>query len=93
MSGGFVRLVGVIAAILVASSARAQEFCAPTADPCVLTASLDVPSGSFFDLAGRDLVIAANTTLTVQPTGRFTVFAGDIPRDVLCDVVRVTGGP
>lgn len=77
MSGARVRLIGVLAAILAAGSARAQ-LCGPTDDPCVVSSSINVPTGSLFDLGGRDLVIAANTTLTVQTTGLMTILAGNI---------------
>jgi hypothetical protein len=80
MSGAVVRLVGVLATVLVATSARAQ-LCGPVDDPCVLTASLNVASGSIFDLGGRDLVIAANQTLTVMDAGFMTIRAGAITLD------------
>jgi cysteine-rich repeat protein len=75
-----VRLACALAGVLAAVPARAQ-LCGPTDDPCVVSASINVPSGSVFNLGTRDLVIAANKTLTVQGAGLMSVTAGDILLD------------
>jgi hypothetical protein len=57
------------------------QLCSPSANPCVVTASINVPTGSVFDLGGRDLIISANRTLTVLGTGIMFVSAGNITLD------------
>jgi cysteine-rich repeat protein len=69
-----------LGAALWAAPARAQ-LCGPTDDPCIVASSLSVPSGSVFDLGGRDLIIAATRILTVQGAGFLTIMANDITLD------------
>src|SRR5262245_48638068 len=72
-----VRLASALAVVLGAGPALGQ-LCGPIDDPCIVSASLNVPSGSVFDLGTRDLVIAAGKVLTVQGAGIMSVTAGDI---------------
>ena len=74
-----IRTIAVVfvACGLFATSAAAQ-LCPPAADPCTVTSSINVPSGSVFDLGGRDLVVLSGKVINVQDAGVLTILAGDI---------------
>jgi len=72
----------ILAGLLgLAATPAVAQLCSPTANPCVLSSSLNVASGSIFDLGTRDLVIAANQTLTVLGAGIMTITARNVTLD------------
>jgi cysteine-rich repeat protein len=75
--------------MLVAQGASAQ-LCGPTANPCVVGANLVIPSGTIVDLGARDLVIAANKSLTVDGLGLFLVRARNVTLET--DAKIIAGG-
>jgi len=77
------------AIVLAGSSARAQ-LCSPSANPCVVSANLVVPSGTIADIGTRDLVIAANKTLTVSGAGLLLIRARNVTLEA--DSKIVAGG-
>jgi hypothetical protein len=62
---------------LAAGTASAQ-LCSPAANPCIVASSINVPSGSVFDLGGRDLIVLTGKVITVQNEGSLTILADDI---------------
>jgi len=78
MSRALLRLLPALL-LLVPSGARAiPPLCLANANPCVVANTINVDSGSVFDLAGRDLVIAAGKTVNVTGLGVITIFANDV---------------
>lgn len=74
-------LMGAIAAAAAATitaSPAAAQFCSATADPCVVSANLVVPSGTIANLGSRDLIIQANKTVTVSGAGFLVIMARNV---------------
>jgi cysteine-rich repeat protein len=56
----------------------AADVCAPTVNPCTVTADLKVASGATLDFGARALVIARGASLDASPGGMFTINAGSL---------------
>ncbi len=72
--------LSVAAAVAVARAAAAttaDDLCAQTDDPCVVSTVIAVDAGSVIDLGTRSLVIANHGSLNVG-AGAMTVNAGDV---------------
>jgi hypothetical protein len=67
-----------VALLLAGASTAAAQLCPGVTDPCVITDSVKIDSGTVLDIGARGLVIAASKTITVQGAGVFTINAGSV---------------
>ncbi len=74
-------VLGAAAFVATTGRAAAQAPCSPGSPapaPCVIAASVNVPSETLWDVGARALVIAAGKTVNVQGFGNITILASDI---------------
>lgn len=83
----FLHALIVSAAMMVAAGSASAQLCAPAANPCVIGANVVVDSGTIIDVGARDLVIAANKTLTVSGAGILVIYAHDVTLESSAKIV------
>lgn len=84
-----IRLVlAATAWIALAGTASAQAPCAsPDPAPCVIASSVNVPSGTEWDVGTRAFSIASGKTVTVQGFGNLSVRAADITLEANAKII------
>jgi hypothetical protein len=78
MSRALLRLLPVLLLLLPSAARAVLPLCAANANPCVVLNTVNVASGSVFDLAGRDLIINAGKNVNVTGAGLITILANNV---------------
>jgi hypothetical protein len=78
MPRALLRLLPVFFLLLPSGAWAVLPLCAVNADPCIVANTINVTSGSIFDLGGRDLIIATGKTINVTGAGAVAIFADDV---------------